>query len=89
MLASRRTMRDLIDEIISIVRREQVDTAKFEFQMLLGVSEPLRDKLLGMGLNVRIYVFPYGKDWYGYSTRRIKENPDIAGHVVRAMFRRG
>jgi proline dehydrogenase len=77
----------LIDEIISIVRREQVDTAKFEFQMLLGVGEPLRDKLLGMGFNVRIYV-PYGKDWYGYSTRRIKENPDIAGHVIRAMFRR-
>ncbi|WP_434113938.1 proline dehydrogenase family protein [Paraburkholderia caffeinilytica] len=77
----------LIDELISLVRRECVDRTKFEFQMLLGVCEPLRDKLLAMGFNVRIYV-PYGKDWYGYSTRRIKENPSIAGHVIKAMFTR-
>lgn len=77
----------LIEEIISLVRREGVDRTKFEFQMLLGVCEPLRDKLLGMGFNVRIYV-PYGKDWYGYSTRRIKENPSIAGHVIKAILRR-
>jgi proline dehydrogenase len=75
----------LIDDVIAVVRREGVDRTAFEFQMLLGVCEPLRDKLLGMGFNVRIYV-PYGKDWYGYSTRRIKENPSIAGHVIKAMF---
>lgn len=75
----------LVDEIIALVRREGVDSTRFEFQMLLGVCEPLRDKLLGMGFNVRIYV-PYGKDWYGYSTRRIKENPSIAGHVIKAMI---
>jgi proline dehydrogenase len=38
-----------------------------------------------MEFNVRIYV-PYGKDWYGYSTRRIKENPSIAGHVIKATI---
>ncbi|NPT42276.1 L-proline dehydrogenase [Paraburkholderia sp. 1N] len=75
----------LIEEIIALVRREGVDRTKFEFQMLLGVCEPLRDKLLGMGFNVRIYV-PYGRDWYGYSTRRIKENPSIAGYVMKAML---
>ncbi|MFM0280754.1 L-proline dehydrogenase [Burkholderia sp. GAS332] len=75
----------LIDEVIALVRREGVDRTKFEFQMLLGVCEPLRDKLLGMGFNVRIYV-PYGRDWYGYSTRRIKENPSIAGYVMKAML---
>ncbi|MFP3248506.1 MAG: proline dehydrogenase family protein [Paraburkholderia sp.] len=77
----------LVNEIVSLVDREEVDRRKFEFQMLLGVCEPLRDRLLGMGFNVRIYV-PYGKDWYGYSTRRIKENPSIAGHVIKAMFDR-
>lgn len=57
-----------------------------EFQMLLGVCEPLRDALLAQGFNVRIYV-PYGRDWYGYCTRRIKENPRIAGYILAAMIR--
>jgi proline dehydrogenase len=78
----------LIEEVIALVRREEVDRTKFEFQMLLGVCESLRDRLLSMGFNVRVYV-PYGKDWYGYSTRRIKENPRIAGHVIKAMLSRG
>jgi proline dehydrogenase len=40
---------------------------------------------LRMGLRVRVYV-PYGPDWYAYSVRRLKENPQIAGHVARAAF---
>lgn len=32
-----------------------------------------------------IYL-PYGKDWYGYSTRRIKEIPGIASHVGSLIF---
>jgi proline dehydrogenase len=43
--------------------------------------------LLAAGFNLRVYV-PYGKDWYGYSTRRIKENPSIAGHILKAVWHR-
>ena len=53
--------------------------------MLLGVREWLRDELLKSGESVRIYV-PFGSDWYGYSTRRLQENPEIAGHVFKAML---
>jgi proline dehydrogenase len=77
----------LIDSLTNWLRREQIDRSRFEFQMLLGVCEPLRDTLLAQGFNVRIYV-PYGRDWYGYSTRRIKENPRIAGYILSAMVRR-
>jgi proline dehydrogenase len=75
----------LIDQVIALINHKGIPTTAFEFQMLLGVCETLRDKLLTAGFNVRIYV-PYGKDWYGYSTRRIKENPSIAGYVLKAMF---
>jgi proline dehydrogenase len=34
-----------------------------------------------------VYV-PYGRDWYPYSMRRLRENPTIAHHVVRAMLTR-
>jgi proline dehydrogenase len=76
----------LIDALINWLQRERIDSSRFEFQMLLGVCEPLRDSLLAQGFNVRVYV-PYGQDWYGYSTRRIKENPRIAGYILAAMIR--
>ncbi|WP_105506551.1 proline dehydrogenase family protein [Paraburkholderia sp. BL21I4N1] len=77
---------DLIDTLTDWLERERIDRSRFEFQMLLGVCEPLRDALLAQGFNVRVYV-PYGHDWYGYSTRRIKENPRIAGYILAAMLR--
>ncbi|SDR34514.1 L-proline dehydrogenase [Paraburkholderia fungorum] len=76
----------LIDTLIGWLQHERIDRSRFEFQMLLGVCEPLRDELLAQGFNVRVYV-PYGHDWYGYSTRRIKENPRIAGYILAAMMR--
>ncbi|CAD6514338.1 proline dehydrogenase family protein [Paraburkholderia sabiae] len=78
----------LINTLISWIQREQIESTRFEFQMLLGVCEPLRERLRAMGFQVRVYV-PYGHDWYGYSTRRIKENPRIAGYVLRALLRAG
>jgi proline dehydrogenase len=76
----------LIDTLTRWLQRERIDRSRFEFQMLLGVCEPQRDALLAQGFNVRVYV-PYGHDWYGYSTRRIKENPRIAGYILAAMLR--
>ncbi|MBK6291035.1 MAG: proline dehydrogenase family protein [Ignavibacteria bacterium] len=58
---------------------------RYEFQMLLGVREDRRDILLRNGHAVRIYV-PFGEDWYGYSTRRLKENPQVAGYVAKAVL---
>ncbi|RFB71161.1 MULTISPECIES: proline dehydrogenase family protein [unclassified Herbaspirillum] len=77
----------LILQIISLVKKKFIDKKQFEFQMLLGVCEPLRDKLLGAGFHVRIYV-PFGPDWYGYSVRRLKENPEIAGYLAKALIGR-
>lgn len=57
----------------------------YEFQMLLGVRGELRRKLLNEGHKVRIYI-PYGDQWYEYSMRRLRENPDIAWHVTKSFL---
>jgi proline dehydrogenase len=60
---------------------------KYEFQMLLGVREWLRDELVAKGNKLRVYV-PFGSRWYQYSIRRFQENPNFAGTVVKSMFAR-
>jgi proline dehydrogenase len=57
----------------------------YEFQMLLGVRESLRNQIIKEGYRLRVYV-PFGADWYGYSIRRLKENPSMAGNIFKAMF---
>ncbi len=68
-----------------LLRRHESDARRYEFQMLLGVRDELRRRLLAEGHPVRVYV-PYGSQWYAYSMRRLKENPAIAGHVFRNLL---
>lgn len=75
----------LINDAEEYIEKNSISTNDYEFQMLLGVREEKRNELLRKGHNMRIYV-PFGKDWYGYSTRRLKENPDIAGYIFKAIF---
>ena len=75
----------LIDAAYKLISDLNIPKNKFEFQMLLGVREDLRDKINSDGYKIRIYI-PFGKDWYKYSIRRLKENPNIAGHIVKEFF---
>ena len=75
----------LINEAYRMINELKIPNDKFEFQMLLGVREDLRDKINSDGYKVRTYV-PFGEHWYKYSIRRLKENPTIAGHVFRNIF---
>lgn len=68
-----------------LLERLSVPRERYEFQMLLGVAGPLRRRLLNHGHPVRVYV-PFGELWYDYSLRRLRENPAIAGHIVRNLF---
>lgn len=60
---------------------------RYEFQMLLGVAERLRRQLVDEGHPLRVYV-PFGELWFRYSMRRLAENPNIAGHIIRNLFDR-
>ncbi len=76
----------LVWDAMRLVDELKVPKTSYEFQMLLGVDEQLRDIILAAGHHLRIYV-PFGKQWYAYSVRRLKENPQIAGHVIKNMFK--
>lgn len=77
----------LLDYAENLIKEKNLSKDRYEFQMLLGVTEYLRDRLIASGHKVRIYT-PYGIDWYGYSIRRLNENPQMAGHIAKSIFTR-
>ena len=79
---------ELIDKCCKIIQRKNIDKKSFEFQVLYGV--PITNtikRLLANDYNVRVYV-PYGKDWYKYSMRRLKENPNISKYILNNLFKK-
>lgn len=75
----------LVWHALRLVHDLGVPKSGYEFQMLLGVDEPLRRILVEAGHRMRVYV-PYGEQWYEYSTRRLKENPKVATYVTRDVI---
>ncbi len=71
----------LIEQGKRLVRERGLTREQYEFQMLLGVREPLGDKIVAEGHRLRIYV-PYGRRWYEYSMRRLQENPKVATYIA-------
>ncbi|WP_372773527.1 proline dehydrogenase family protein [Mangrovibacterium sp.] len=78
----------LVDKAIELINKYQVPKEMYEFQMLHGVTPELRQSIVDQGHRMRVYV-PFGKEWFGYSTRRLKENPKIASHIINALFCKG
>ncbi len=78
----------LVEKAIELIKRYKVSNDLYEFQMLYGVTPELRKSIVEQGHRMRVYV-PFGKDWFGYSTRRLKENPKMASHIIKALFFRG
>ena len=73
----------LIDQILRFINKYQLSKDRFEFQVLYGVPmEGRLESLIGMGYKVRVYI-PYGPDWFDYSIRRLKENPNIINFVFK------
>jgi proline dehydrogenase len=78
---------NLLEEIYSLIKELNVPIDRFEFQVLYGVPmSGWLEKHLENGYKVRVYV-PFGPNWYDYSIRRLKENPNIAGYVIKNLFR--
>jgi proline dehydrogenase len=75
----------LVWHALRLIHQLGIPKDRYEFQMLLGVDEELRNILVNAGHKLRVYV-PFGEDWYEYSSRRLKENPRIAGYVARDVI---
>jgi proline dehydrogenase len=79
---------DLGARLLQGARDAGVDHSRYEFEVLLGVQEPLWHRWQKDGARVRVYV-PFGPQWRSYSQRRLRKNPEILQHVIRGMFQRG
>ncbi len=78
----------LIEGAYKLLEKYKVPKDRYEFQMLYGVTPALRKSIIDKGHRLRVYV-PFGKDWFAYSTRRLKENPKMAAEIMKALFVRG
>ena len=76
----------LVWEGLRLVKRFGLTRDQYEFQMLLGVDEQLRRIILKDGHRLRVYV-PFGEQWHAYSIRRLRENPQIVGYAMKAIFK--
>lgn len=78
----------LVEKAMELIKKHNIPNNMFEFQMLYGVTPDLRQSIVDKGYRMRVYV-PYGKKWFKYSTRRLKENPKVASDIIKALFIRG
>jgi proline dehydrogenase len=78
----------LVEGAYKLIEKYNVPKDKYEFQMLYGVTPGLRKSIVDKGHTMRVYV-PFGKQWFGYCTRRLKENPKMASDIIKALFIKG
>ncbi|MEW5806955.1 MAG: proline dehydrogenase family protein [Acidobacteriota bacterium] len=76
----------LVWEAFMLIDEFKLKPEQYEFQMLLGVDAELRRIIRDSGHRLRVYV-PYGSQWYAYSARRLKENPQIARYVLNNLLK--
>ncbi len=57
----------------------------FEFEMLKGIRDDMKEKLVAQGHHVGEYI-PYGPEWYNYSKRRMRERKRNILLLARSLF---
>lgn len=71
----------LIEEAI---RLSNVHHSNFEFEMLMGIRDRKKLELVGRGYQVSEYI-PFGKSWWRYSVRRIREHKSNVFLLARSL----
>lgn len=74
----------LIEEAVGLSKQHPVD---FEFEMLMGIRDDKKLDLVEQGFRVSEYI-PYGKNWWPYSVRRIREHKSNIFLLGRSLLSR-
>lgn len=72
----------LIKEAIQL---SNVHHADFEFEMLMGIRDKKKLELVERGYRVSEYI-PFGKSWWAYSVRRIREHKSNIFLLARSLI---
>jgi proline dehydrogenase len=70
----------------AFARKNGIEPARFEFQMLYGVRPQLQLDLLRRGFGVLVAT-PFGPDWYRYLMRRLAERPANTFFFLKNLVR--
>ncbi|GLF84367.1 proline dehydrogenase 2 [Bacillus safensis] len=77
----------MIEFTKNIVKKHNIQTSQFEFQMLYGMRTETQQALVKEGYQMRVYT-PYGREWYGYYMRRLAERPANIAFALKGMTRK-
>ncbi|MGC8927531.1 MAG: proline dehydrogenase family protein [Myxococcota bacterium] len=76
----------IIEECKRYISENKIESSRFEFQMLYGIRRDLQLQLVKEGFNMRVYV-PYGKEWFPYFYRRLRERKENLFFVMKNFFK--
>jgi proline dehydrogenase len=77
----------LIDSTKEFVSERQIGKDRFEFQMLYGMRPETQAAIASEGFGMRVYV-PYGKMWFPYYSRRLRERKENIFFLFRNLVRK-
>jgi proline dehydrogenase len=72
----------LIEEAINLSKAHHNE---FEFEMLMGIRDKRKFELVESGYRVSEYI-PFGKSWWAYSVRRIREHKSNILLLARSLI---
>jgi proline dehydrogenase len=77
----------IIRNLQAFIKEKNIDSSRYEWQMLYGIRRDLQSQLKAQGDNVRIYL-PFGEAWYPYFTRRLAERPANLLFIAKSLFKK-
>lgn len=77
----------MVQATIRHAHEQEIQTTRYEFQMLFGIRRDRQVALVRDGFRMRVYV-PFGTQWYAYMVRRLAERPANLWFVLKNLLRR-